>query len=321
MLLSRVADSLYWASRYLERAEHTARLLEVHLNIALDSGAQEGGGRWQRLLDALQQETADDNLSDYEVMSLIAFDPQNPQSIVASIASARENARQIREAISSEMWTHLNGLYLSVSRSTLQSVWNTQPHEFFRMVKEGSHLFQGITDSTMAHGEGWQFIQLGRFLERAISSIELLDVQLRQHALKKPERLSMGEYFDWLSFLKCFTAFEAYCKIYTADLRADRIVNFLLFDPTFPHALHFCVDRIAEALDAIADSTALAKNSRLYRLVGRLRSRLSYDEIGEVIEDTHHYLEDLKGQISFIHTVVYETYIYRPIASSLSGGA
>ncbi len=318
MLLSRVADSLYWTSRYLERAEHTTRLLEVHLNIALDSG-DALTSRWNRLLDALQQETENPDLSDYEVMFLITFDSENPQSIVSSIASARENARQVREAVSSEMWTHLNGLYLHVRSLTMESVWKGQPHEFFRSIREGSHLSQGITDSTMVHGEGWHFIQLGRSLERAISCITLLDVQLRQFALKKPERLSMAEYFDWLSFLKCFTAFEAYCKLYTADIRPERIVNFLLFDATFPHSLHFCVDRIADALDAIAETTALPKTHRLYRMVGRLKSRLNYDEINEVLEDTHHYLEDLSRQITHIHSAVYETYIYRPVITTSFG--
>lgn len=320
MLLSRVADSLYWMSRYLERAEHTARMLDVHLNLLLETSVEPTGGRWERFLSAVQQENVPANATDYEVMYLMSFAPQNDQSIVSCIASARENARQIREAVSSEMWMHLNGLYLQVKKQDMGHVWNAQPHEFFRMVREGSHLFQGITDSTMARSEGWHFIQLGRFLERAIATLWLLDVQLRQVALhNKPDRLSMTEYFDWLGFLKCVTGFEAYCKVYTADLRPDRIVNFLLFDSDFPHSLHFCVDRMADALDAIATSTSSPKNSRLYRLIGRLKSRLNYDEISEVFDDTHHYLEDLKQQCDQIHHVVYETYIARTTTSSLLG--
>jgi uncharacterized alpha-E superfamily protein len=313
-MLSRVADSLYWMSRYIERAEHTARLLDVHLNLLLESGGNTVEARWNRLLEAAQQDINDPtNLNDYHLMYLMSFDATNPQSILASVSMARENARQIREQISSEMWNYLNGFYLEMRKLNMDTVWNAQPHEFFRVVREGSHMFQGITDSTMIRSEGWHFIQLGRFLERALSIIALVDVQLQQAALKKLDRLSMHEYFDWLSFLKCFTAYEAYCKVHSADLQPDRIVNFLLFDANFPHSLRFCIERVSDDLIRIAESTNALKNTRLSKLIGRLQSRLSFDEIGEVLGDSRAYLTELDHQCELIHEAIYESYIYRQV--------
>ncbi len=174
-------------------------------------------------------------------------------------------------------------------------------------------MFQGITDSTMVRGEGWHFIQLGRYIERAISIIALVDVQLRQAAMKKVDRLSMLEYFDWMSFLKCCTAFEAYCKLFTADLQPDRIVSFLLFDDSFPHSLRFCMERIGEDIDTIAATTGVSRSSKLARMIGRVRSQLSYDEISDVMANAHHYLQDMRHQCLHIHDAIYETFIYRPV--------
>jgi uncharacterized alpha-E superfamily protein len=300
-------------SRYIERAEHTARLLDVHLNLLLESGGDATSARWNRLIEALEQEVNDPNMDDYRFMYLMSFDTTNPQSIAASVALARENARQVREQVSTEMWNHLNGFYLALRQQDMDTVWNNQPHEFFRLVREGSHMFQGITDSTMVRGEGWHFIQLGRYIERAVSIIALVDVQLRQAAMKKVDRLSMLEYFDWMSFLKCCTAYEAYCKLYTADLQPDRIVSFLLFDDSFPHSLRFCMECIGEDIDTIAATTGVSRNSKLARMIGRVRSQLSYDEISDVMANAHHYLQDMRHQCLHIHDAIYETFIYRPV--------
>jgi uncharacterized alpha-E superfamily protein len=163
-MLSRVADSLYWMSRYLERAEHTARLLSVGLNQTLDQTPQSAAPRWGRTLAALQTPLPSDD--PYTITRVLTFDAANPGSISSCIALARENARQVREQISSEMWEQLNRLYLRVKEANIAELWEGEPQEFFQAVKEGAHLFQGITDATMSHGEGWHFIEVGRYLER-----------------------------------------------------------------------------------------------------------------------------------------------------------
>jgi uncharacterized alpha-E superfamily protein len=320
-MLSRVADSLYWMSRYLERAEHTARVVEVHLNITLeDTSGRSTAERWARVLQSLHYPSVPPNATDYDLMYALTFDPENKQSIVANIAAARENARQIREQISSEMWTQINSLYLNIRHTRMNDVWNGQPNEFFAAVKNGSHLFQGITDTTLSRNEGWHFIQLGRFIERVTVMIDLLDVQFSAGKvnLAPDYQLTMEDYFEWLSFLKFFTAFEAYCKVFTADIRVDRIIRFLLFNSEFPHAVRFGVEQMHAALDAIAGETSLSRNTRLYRIIGRLRSMLSYDELDDVRGDVHHYLENINDLCGQIHTGIYDSYIYRTVDAGVS---
>src|SRR5579864_8509383 len=214
-MLSRVGDSLYWMSRYLERAEHTARVIQVQLNLMLERGAGTDNRDWLRLARSLGVESADDDSSPSEasVQSLL-HDSSDRASIITSIMAARENARQVREQISSEMWEQLNRLFHQVKQAP--DSWDV--HDFLQAVKERAHLFQGITDSTMTHGEGWQFIQAGRYLERAASLSTLISVHFREfYNAAAPE-----EALEWVGLLRCCTAFEAYCKAYTADLRPDR---------------------------------------------------------------------------------------------------
>ena len=174
-MLSRVAESLYWMSRYLERAEHTARLIDVHLNSMLDQAGGDESLRWQRLLRSLRTPLPTGEIDAYSVTRLLTFDEANDSSIVSCIAAARENARQVRERISSEMWEQLNRLFLQVKQTSMEQIWHAEPHKFLNSVKEGIYLFQGITDATMSHSEGWHFIRVGRFLERTTATASLLD--------------------------------------------------------------------------------------------------------------------------------------------------
>lgn len=316
-MLSRVADNLYWMSRYLERAEHTARLMDVHLNLSLDQSRKTPpGARWERLSTALHVVLrTEDRRDEARITQRLAFDHTNANSIVACVANARENARQVREKISSEMWLQLNTLYLDVRNTTLDSIWNEQPHEFFNAVKNGAHLFQGITDSTMVHDEGWQFIQLGRFIERSMGIATLLD----EHLGTYPLTCDGDDYFEWLGLLKCFTAFEAYCKVYHADLDARHIVEFLMFNPDFPHALRFCIEHMQTSLQIIAEAADVSKNSRVYRLVGRLSSSMSFDTVDEMLaQGTHKYLKTIGEQCGQIHDAAYETYVSYAVETALS---
>ncbi len=315
-MLSRVADHLYWMSRYLERAEHTARLMDVHLVQLLEQvPGLDTEQRWKRLLRSLNVTQPDADLQDIERLTrCLTVDSSSATSIMSYVVVARENAQQVREQISSEMWMQLNQLYLGITRKERRTVWSAQPYEFFTSVKEGSHLFQGITDATMNHNEGWHFIQLGRFIERMVSLADLVDSFFAYSAFAGAD-----DYFEWLALLKSATAFEAYCKIYHADLRPDWIAEFLLFNSEFPHSARFCVEMILASLNAISDATTLHRNSRLHRLAGRLRSTLSYDEIGEVLAgDFHAYLADLKRQSMDIHETLHETFVTYSIEAALA---
>jgi uncharacterized alpha-E superfamily protein len=314
-MLSRVADNLYWMSRYLERAENTARLLDVHLNLMLDSapGAIEQQ-RVKRLVGSLGQEEPFGE--DEDVVQKLTFDMGTPASIIAAITAARENARQVRESVSSEMWTQLNKLYLHVRGSNADSVWKAAPHDFYEQVKSGSHLFQGITDATMNHNQGWHFIQIGRYIERIFGLLNLVDEHFDETHLRFQTDISTDRYFELVASLKSVTAFEAYTKVYSPNLQPMWIVEFLLFNREFPRSLRFCVDMSLNSLYALADATTRSKNTRLYRIAGRLQSTLSYDEIAD-IHDLHRYIENIKQQIYLIHDTLYDTYITYPIETAL----
>lgn len=316
-MLSRVADSLYWMSRYLERAEHTARLIDVHLHSMLDLSPDPASSRWVRLMDSLRvAEKLRPTLDPYHVTEVITFDPANSDSIVACIATARENARQVREQISSEMWEQLNRLYLSVIRTHIDDIWNARPHEFFWAVREGSHLFQGITDSTMNHSQGWQFIQLGRFIERANDTAILLGVYFT--TLAHQTAGETDDYLSWVGLLKCLTAFEAFCKVHTADIRPDKIAEFVLLNPDFPRSIHFAARTILNALDAVAEHTEASKTGRPNRLAGRLMAALSFSQIDEIMGGgLQRYLDDIQGLCSQIHNAIQHTYIAYSADSAL----
>ena len=319
-MLSRVADNLYWMSRYLERAEHTARLLDLELNMMLDQSPESSGEWWRRLLQVLEVKPPSAGISDSTAITeLLSFDLHNPSSIMSAIAAARDNARNVRQQISSEMWEQVNRLFLQVKRTGDQGILSTQPWEFFRAVKEGEHLLQGITDSTMNHGEGWHFIQLGRFLERAGATAVLLDVHFGRLAETMEQSAEPADYLEWVRLLKSCTAFEAYCDVYTAELRPHRIAEFLLLNPEFPHSVRFSVEIVQTALRAIGKLTATRNTALLGRLAGRLGAALSFSQIDEIrAGGLHGYLESVRRQCAQIHAAIHQTYFAYPVEAALA---
>ncbi len=328
-MLSRVADSLYWMSRYLERAEHTTRLLDVNLNLMLDEGPTSAERRWQRVLLALgnpKHVTWDGN--PYDLTRTLTFDTSTKSSILGCIFAARENARNVREQISTEMWARLNSLYLQVTRPEMQSdmhaealmVGNEQPTEFLQQVMEAVQHFQGVTDSTVSHGEGWQFIQVGRFIERATATAMLLEAYFPDMWQPADELHEATQYLDWMGLLRSATAFEAYCKVYTADLTPEQILEFLLLDKAFPHALRFSIDSLQSALEAIQGESGKLRAEPLRRRAGRLQATLSYSSVEEILDgDVLAYLAHIKTECRAIHETIYELYVDYSIQAALAG--
>src|ERR1019366_5417335 len=186
---------------------------------------------------------------------VLTLERTNPSSILSCVAAARENLRQVREQCSTEMWEQLNRLHLQVNSTTASEVWLLNTHVFFRAVQEGAHLFQGVTDSTMSHGEGWQYIQLGRFVERTDELARLIGTHFGRLPHPLDQAVESEEYLEWVGLLKSCAAFEAYCKTYTAEIRPLRVAEFLLLNPEFPHSVRFSVDRVHAALVAIGELT------------------------------------------------------------------
>lgn len=317
-MLSRVADNLYWMSRYLERAEHSLRLLTVNLNMMLDQSPAEADARWQQLLESLMVSApADQPLDEYHILHLLTFDQNNRNSIISCIESARENARPVRELISSEMWEYLNQLYLRVRKLDVETLWRDEPFSYFREIYDGLLLFQGVTDSTMNHSEGWHFIQAGRYIERATAVCNLIAVHSPALQPCSPDEAA-ERYLHWVGILKSCTAFEAYVKIYSADVQPDLLTEFLLLNEDFPHAVHFSIGCLETALNAIAESTEKRKNIRVNRLAGRLRAMLGFASIDEIMDaDLRGFLSDVNLHCAQIHTAIQETYITYPIETAL----
>ncbi len=319
-MLSRVADTLYWVSRYLERAEHTARLLVLQLHTMLEQNSVEEKERWVRILECLYvTPPANHHFDAYHHTQFLTFDSVNHNAITSCIAAARENARQVREQISSEMWEQVNRLSLQVRSTQLDKIWEDQPHEFFRSVKEGIHLFQGITDSTMNHGEGWQFIQIGRYIERAIATATLIKVHYRATPNLNYHYIAPDSFMEWIALLKSCTAFEAYCKVYTANVRPDRVAEFLILNAEFPHSIRFAGDAVHSALQAVALATESKRTRQVNRLAGRLHATLDYGQIDELTDNRlYTYLDDIQAQCDQIHGAIYHAYVSYPIEELVS---
>ena len=328
-MLSRVADSLYWMSRYLERAEHTARLLDVNLNLMLDESAASAERRWQRVMDALGRPKDIEWMGEpYSLTQALTFDTTNRASILSCIIAARENSRHVREQISTEQWHRLNSLYLRVTQPEMQvepradplATVIASPSEFLQSVMESVHQFQGVTDSTMNHGEGWQFIQVGRYIERASATALLLEAY---HADLWEYTQPVGEgneYLAWMGLLRSATAFEAYCKVYTADLTPEHIFEFLLLDEEFPHSVRFSIDSVQCALEKIQGDTGKSRAETLQRLSGRLKASLSFSSVDEILkEDVVGYLRGIQVQCRAIHDTIYELYVDYSIQTALAG--
>ena len=319
-MLSRVAESLYWMSRYLERAEHTARLIDVHLTQMLDHAGGDASLRWQRLLRSLRTLQPEGEIDAYSITHALTFDEANTSSIESCIESARENARQVREQISSEMWEQLNRLFLRVKQTSMEQIWHAEPHRFLNSVKENIYLFQGITDATMSHSEGWHFIRVGRFLERTTATAALLDTHFSVFLTEQTEYEGEPlDYLSWVELLRSCASFEAYCKVYTATIRPAQIAEFLLLNAEAPRSIRFACAMMQGALQAIAKTTAARNPGRAERLAGRLRATLDYDQIEEILSgDIHEYLESIQRQCTLIHTDIYQAYIAYPIEVALT---
>ncbi|MFY9744662.1 MAG: alpha-E domain-containing protein [Acidobacteriaceae bacterium] len=331
-MLSRVADSLYWTARYLERAEHTARLIDINMGLMLDRSRVSAERRWQRVLSAAGSAQGLGWNDDAEGMGgepgrwvgvtalvhALCFDTTKHASITACIFAARENARQIRDEISTEQWQRLNGLFHEISRLRTASPSERNLGEFLPTIIDGIHLFQGVTDTTLSHGEGWHVLRVGRYLERAWSITTLLDVYEREVFLGEDSD-DAGEYLEWVGLLRVCTAFEAFCRVHTADLTHERILAFLLLDQDFPHSVRYAVDALHNALEAIQGHTRTQHGGELMRVAGRLKATLGFAQIGEILaHDPVQYLRRILEQCREIHDLIYAVYIQYSVETALA---
>ena len=237
-MLSRVADSLYWMSRYLERAEHTVRMLDVNFSMTLDPSSTSEEGRWKRVLAALgNPEGLEWKVTFMRWRTRLRLNGTVARRSPGCIAAARENARQVREEITSEQWQQLNRMYHRVTDEVPEK--GDRLDEFPAATLNDLHLFQGATDTSMSHGEGWHFIQIGRAIERATAIATLIGVFEWDASEIISEGAGSQQFLEWIGLLRCCTAFESYCNLYTADLTQPQILQFLLLNKEFPHSVRY----------------------------------------------------------------------------------
>jgi uncharacterized alpha-E superfamily protein len=313
-MLSRVADSLYWMSRYIERAENDARILDVNLQLLLDLGGETDAlQHWAPVIASLEETELFESLyktaDERSVIEFLSLQKKNPNSILSCLTLARENARTTREQISSEMWEQINRLYLFVQGEKARRLLRASPYEFFKRVVIGSHLFQGITDATMTHGEGWDFIRIGALLERADYTSRILDV--KYHILL-PSGEDVGGNVDtiqWMAVLKSCSALEAYCKLYVSQVTPWKVAEFLITHHEFPRSIRYCIDSLDVVLHRISGVDKNLYANEAERLSGRLRSDVDFVTIGEIFKfGLHEYLEAIQKRLVEVSDAMYATY-------------
>ncbi len=311
-MLSRVADSIYWLNRYIERAENVARFIDVNMNLMLDLPAGVHP-QWQPLvsvtgdMDLFSDRYNQANIDN--VIQFLTFDEEYHNSILSCLRIARENARSIREVISSQMWEEVNSFYLMVQEASTQLKSLGALPKLFNHVKMASHRFAGVMDATMSHNEGWHFGNLGRLLERADKTARILDVK---YFLLLPSAEWVGTPLDriqWISLLKSASAYEMYrkCQHY---ITPSSVAEFLILDRQFPRSIHFCLWQAEQCLHQITQTPVGTWCNGAERALGKLCSQLGYLTIDEIIQaGLHEFLDGMQSSINQVGNEIYTTFI------------
>jgi uncharacterized alpha-E superfamily protein len=311
-MLSRVADSVYWMTRYIERAENVARFVDVNLHLMLDL-PRDTEQQWEPLIrttgDRELFEARYDTYSASNVIRFLSFDQNYVNSIYGCASEARENARSVREVISSEMWTQLNRFYLTVRTAAFGNIdVEYAPHEFFSQVKLAGHLFEGVMDATMSHGDAWHFGRLGRLLERADKTTRIIDMK---YFILLPDVSYVGTPYDniqWAALLQSASALEMYRKKY-GRITPRRVVEFLLLDGEFPRAVRHCLRAAEESLRAITGTTPGTYVNRAEQSLGRLCAQLDFTSTDEILSiGVHEFLDRLQSELNEVGEAIFEAF-------------
>jgi uncharacterized alpha-E superfamily protein len=354
-MLSRVAESVYWMNRQIERAENVARAVETTLDLALD-GAISHGLLWNALVctfgDQADFGERHGQADQARVISFFAFDPENPNSIASCLRAARENARTVRDMISTPMWEEINKAHLEVQQAAKRYGGWLHPREFLDEVKRASQLITGVSDATMSHGEAWHFGRLGRLVERADKTSRVLDVEhyfkpaafafapptvgwidgdsatfpagvSLVEAEKKAGEPANGDAVQWSAVLESASALEMYRKQYGAVSRRN-VAEFLVFDRFFPRATHFCLNKAEESLLAITGGARGAYTNLAEQRLGRLRSKLDYGSIDEVLTGPgglHGFIDGFQMRLNRASDAIHDTFFaVRPVGKAAEAG-
>ena len=317
-MLSRVANSLYWMSRYIERAENVARLLDVNLQLLLDFRSLDDEklrAHWMPIVQTTGDQESfvkqHQRATAVVVADFMVFHEDNPNSIVSSICQARENARMVRDQITIETWEELNRLYLFILSPQARQMWTDSPTDFFNQIKASSLQLIGLSAATHIHNEGWWFSEAGRFIERADKTSRILD--LRYHTLPTrglPKAVSQSDALEWSAVLRSCSGWDAFKSIYGAEVHPQHVAEFLILNEDFPRSIRFCVERLNDSLRRISGVSDRRFSNDAEKLCGRFAAELQFCTIEEVFESgLHDYLDLVQVKLNNIGAALFNAYI------------
>jgi uncharacterized alpha-E superfamily protein len=314
-MLSRTADHLFWMARYMERAENTARMLDVNYQMSLlPQSAEQAEQGWRGVLGISELTGAFaakyPDFDSRHVMEFMVRDASNPSSITACVAAARENARAVRGALTTEVWETTNQTWLEFNRLVAGKTMHKDPSSIFEWVKFRSHLSRGVTVGTMLQDEALHFLRIGTFLERSDNTARLLDVKFQSLAGDyfgprpvSSQSQSQGpaaretlevDFYHWSAVLRSVSGFEVYRKVYRNVIRPDKVAELLILRPDMPRSLAACMNALTTNLQLVAN----AQSSETVRRAGRLHSDLKYGRIDEILATgLHAYLTQFLDRV------------------------
>jgi len=313
-MLARDADSMYWTARYVERAEHVARLMWVNSNLLIDVGDLAPSlqdRQWESVLTIfhLPETVPGDGPIGARMTRYMTFDQDNPNSIYSCLTRARENARGIRELISAEMWESLNTLYWAIQADDAPAKFDESSDDFFRSIMTGSHMFQGLTDQTMIHDQRWLFAQLGKHLERTSVTCRVIETKFdilwqAESTLEAPLRN-----IQWMAVLRSCCSIEAYRRHFVGDMDPMKVAAFLLLEKNFPRSVRYAVNRAHDAISALRAEINPLTIDNAERILGRLDTQLEYAEMGEIlVEGLPTYVRKMEEQVAEAALAVQKAY-------------
>lgn len=323
-MLSRVADLTYWTARYLERAENTARIVDVNAQLVLDSQSRQPDDPrlWEPLVyvsggEDLYHKLHDGQVTEQSVLDFMLFDRRNPSSVVSCICYARENARCIRDQISGEVWEEMNSFYLKLKDDDFERYNQVGSSEYLAWIKSQTQLFYGVAESMFPRTSMWRFYELGRFLERADNTSRILDVK---YFMLLPEVTAVGSALDmvqWASVLRSCSGFEAFRKSRRGQLNLERVLDYLVRDPMFPRSIAFSIRHARHALGHITEGIDHLQQNSADTLLGEMEAELRAAVINDVVlRGLHEYLDGIQLKVAQIHAAVQETFIHYSTADA-----
>ena len=303
-MLSRTADHLFWMARYIERAENTARMLDVNVQTALlPQSAHTAEQGWRAVLgiSELLKEFDDKYglLTAKDVLDFMVRDPENPSSIASCLTQARENARAVRGTLTTEVWETHNATWLSMQEHLKSGMLEQNPSQFFDWVKHRSHLSRGVTIGTMLQDEAFHFVRLGTFLERADNTARILDVKFHgteknPHADPHVEEEEQFDFYYWAAILRSVSGFEIYRKVYRDVITPKRVAELLMLRADMPRSLLACLEEVVSTLRAVQNDVS----GDTERYAGKLHAELKFNSIAEILADgLHDYLTQFLERI------------------------